>query len=184
MAFLLDVIGSFALVGALILTVATVNVNLNEDMYESTLELNTQRNLIEVARLIEYDLLKIGYNTPKPAILFADSNRIMFKADLANKGTVDSVRYFLGSPMDPGVAGTPNPGDRVLYRLVNDEPQRGASLGVVEFRLTYYDSLGVSTSVLGLIRSIRVELTVESPYPVDSTYPGAYWEKLIFPRNL
>ena len=184
MGFAIDLIGSLALIGVLILTVATVNVNMNQALYESTFELTAQQNLVELARTLEYDFLKIGYHGPKPAIVSADSVSITFKADLQNVGVVDSVRYFLGSTTDPGVASTPNPRDRVLYRVNNSEPQRGTSLGVVQFHLTYYDSSGAMTSNLNLIKSIKVQLGVESPYPVDSTYSGAYWEKLISPRNL
>ena len=184
MGYLLDMIGSIMLIGVLIITVANVNVNMNQALYDSTFELNAQRNLIELARSIEYDFLKIGYRTAKPAISLADSDRITFKADLTNTGVVDSVRYFLSSTTAAGVASTPNPRDRVLYRLKNSEAQKGASLGLVQFHLAYYDSNGVATSNLSLIRSIKVQLTVESPYPVDSTYAGAYWEKLIYPRNL
>lgn len=184
MGYAIDLIGSLALIGILILTVATVNVNLNQAVYESTFELNAQLNLIELARTCEYDFLKIGYHAPKPAIISADSTSITFKADLQNFGLVDSVRYFVGLPTDPGVAGTPNPRDRVLYRLTNNEPQRGTSLGVVRFHLTYYDWAGMVTLTPSMIKSIKVQLMVESPYPVDSTYAGAYWEKLIYPRNL
>lgn len=184
MGFMIDLIGSLALIGVLILTVAMVNVNLNQAVYDSTFELTAQQNLIELAGTLEYDFLKIGYRAPKPAITYADSTSVTFKADIENVGAVDSIRYFLGSPTDPGVALTPNPRDRVLYRLNGDEPQRGTSLGVVRFHLSYYDSAGAVTSTLSQIKSIKVQLSVESPYPVDTTYAGAYWEKLIYPRNL
>ena len=184
MGLMIDLIGSLALIGVLILTVAMVHVNMNQAMYESTFELTAQQNLIELARLLEYDFLKIGYRTPKPAITLADSDRITFKADLENLGSVDSVQYYLGSTTGVGVAATPNPRDRVLYRLRNGEAEKGTSLGVVQFHLTYYDSTGIVTSDVNLIRSIKAQLMVESQYPVDSTYAGAYWEKLIYPRNL
>jgi hypothetical protein len=180
----LDLLGSLILLGVLILAVATVHLNMNQSVNEGGFELRTQQNLIELARTMEFDFLKIGYNSPKPAIAVADSDRITFKADLENRGIIDSVRYYLGGPSDGGVAATPNPRDRVLYRVLNNEPQRGTSLGVVQFYLTYYDSAGNTTTAPNMIRSIRVQLTVESQYPVDSTFAGAYWEKHIYPRNL
>ena len=109
MAFLIDIIGSLVLVGVLILTVATVNINMNQALYETTFELNTQENLVELARTLEYDFVKIGYGATAPAITVADTDRITFKGDFVNNGVVDSIRYYLGSTTAPGVAGTPNP---------------------------------------------------------------------------
>ena len=37
---------------------------------------------------------------------------------------------------------TPNPNDRILYRVVNNAAPKGANLGITQFNLMYFSSLG------------------------------------------
>ncbi len=186
---IMDIIGSTFILAILILAVVAVNANVSDWTFGSTSSLNAQTNLVEVARLIEYDFLKIGYGVDAGAkITLADSTRLTFYSDLNRDGITDKLKYYLKEPVERvGL----NPNTMVLYRLLDDEPERGANLGVTLFQLTYFDSVGnqLSTPVGSpeYIRSIQVGLMVESIIPDvsgDTTYPGAYWEKRIYPRNL
>lgn len=147
--------------------------------------------LTQLSWLFEWDLYKIGYNVAKPAILLAEDDRIKFKADLWNKGSTDILEYKLGDL----ASASQNPRDKELRRIENAS-NIFINLSVTGFRLSYYnarDSLltaPVTGSMLDSIRAVRVYLTLESPDPlqsldpVDTTYTGAYYEKLIYPRNL
>jgi hypothetical protein len=82
-----------------------------------------------------------------------------------------------------------NPRDKHLLRVENIT-HVSISYSVTRFRLTYYDSEDsvMATPVVGAmldsIRAVKVYLALESPQPYDSSYAGAFYEKIIYPRNL
>lgn len=186
MAVLIDVIGSLIFAGLIILAINTGTADLNEATYEHTYSLNVQTNSTSLARMVEYDFVKIGYRSPSPAILSMDSTGITFTSDLLNNGVVKTVQYSIGSPTDSNVAGTRNPRDFLLFRSVTGENTLRLSSGLVDFKLTYYDSSGAMTATASEVKSIRVQMKLESIEPVDTDtlYPGVFWEKTIYPRNL
>lgn len=189
MAVLIDVIGSMIFAGLIILAINTGTADLNEATYEHTYSLNVQTNSVSLARMIEYDFVKIGYRTPSPAIVSMDSTGIRFQSDLLNNGEVVTVQYSVGSPTDSNVTSTENPRDFLLFRTLTDVTGTNTlrlSSGLVDFKLTYYDSLGAITATTSAVKSIRVQMKLESIEPVDtdSLYPGVFWEKTIYPRNL
>ena len=63
---------------------------------------------------------------------------------------------------------------------------------IVEFQLTYFESIGNSldyaslTSAAGrqLIKSIKVKIAVESDEMYDEQYRTSEWKKKISPKNL
>lgn len=183
MGAILDIVGSFIIGGLILLLVLSVNGNVSQMATEEQMRLMVQENITELAEEIEYDFRKIAYrfSTPSSAIISADSVSIKFWCDIDNDGVQDSVRYWLGPTS--GTPGTPNPRDRILYRKVNNQTIGGA-LGVVDFRLTYFNSSGAQTANLTQVKSILFSLTVESPFPIDTTYTQSSWSALVRPRNL
>jgi len=186
MSVMLDVIGAALLVGMLMVTILNVNINMTLESYKSTSEFYTQTEMIQLARIMEFDLYKMGYDVSKPAIVAADTSYLKFRANLSDvPGARDSVEYLLGTP----VTSSTNPRDNHLLRVENIS-MVSVSYSVTRFLMTYYDARDsviptpVSLSNLDSIRSLRVYLTLESPEPYDSSYAGAYYEKLIYPRNL
>jgi len=186
MAVMMDIIGAAVLVGMLMLTVMNININMNSETYRTATEFHTQTEMIQLARIFEFDVYKAGYNVAKPAITAADTSHLMFKTNLLNvAGARDSVEYILGT----AVTSSSNPNDRHLLRIENVTTV-SISYSVTRFRLTYYDSRDsviatpVTGALLDSIRSIRIKLTLESPSIIDGSYAGAYYEKLIYPRNL
>lgn len=186
---LMDIVGSMFILAILILAVVAMNANVSDWTFGSTSTLNAQVNAVEVARLIEWDFLKIGYGVDAGTrISLADSTRITFYGDFDRNGSIDKIEYYTKEPEERiGL----NPNTVILYRLLDDEPEAGVDMGVTFFQLAYFDSVGneLSTPVdtTAYIRSIEVGLMVESIIPTvagDTTYPGAYWEKRIYPRNL
>ena len=104
---------------------------------------------------------------------------------LFRSGAGDVVEYLLGTT----VSTSTNPRDKHLLRDENSS-RISISYSVTRFKLTYYNARdsAMTTPVTGAkldsIRSVRIYLTLESPEPFDNTYAGAYYEKLIYPRNL
>jgi len=186
MSVMLDILGSFVLLGMLMLTVMSVNVNISTETYKSVSEFNTQSETIQLARILEFDIYKAGFNVPKPAIAIAETSRLKFYANLYNTpGRVDSIQYGLGELNGSST----NPYDKQLFRFENTA-KVFINYSVTGFKFTYYDARDsmLTAPVTGTwrdsIRSIKVFLTLESPEPYDSKYAGAYYEKMIYPRNL
>jgi hypothetical protein len=199
---IIDLIGSIVLFGWLLLTSIRVNVANSENMQTYGGELLVQENLVEVTRLLEYDFRKIGFcmepnNIPDPtrAIILADSLRLKFLTDVdltgsGPDGVVDSIYYYLGPTSE--LAGTMNPRDRLLYRVVNNEAAKGSNLGVTSFKFRYYTGqgveLGVPVSAVNLqkIQTIEISLIVENVVagelvetaPINTQYSSAFWQQL------
>ncbi len=181
MSILIDLIGATIILGIVLMAILGLNVNLDQASYSKTFTLITETNCVTLARMLEFDLVKAGYHTSKPAFLAAKSDSISFLADLRDAGTVNTVTYRLGPTSALGA--TKNPRDRMLYRT-EDGSTIASNLGVTALTFTYYDLSGAVTAGLADVASINVQFTVESPFPVDTTYAAAVWQKRIYPRNL
>src|SRR5260221_13424951 len=86
---ILDIFGASIIAGIILVAIFGMNVNLDQATYNKTFTLITQTNTVALARMIEYDFVKIGYHTPKPAVLAAKS---------------DSISFYMADPTNPGVA--------------------------------------------------------------------------------
>ena len=181
MAIFVDIVGAAVIVGILFLSIFGMNLNLNQANYNKTFSLITQTNAVALARMIEYDFVKMGYHSTKPFILAATAASITFKAYLRNVGTVNTVQYYVGPSSALGT--TKNPRDFMVYR-VEDGNVIAANLGLTSLSLTYFDKDGFTTLAPDSIMSIDVKFTVESPEPADTSYAAAFWEKRIYPKNL
>jgi hypothetical protein len=193
---LLDIAGSMIIGGILMTIVWRLSDANTEKTYNNSGELTIQQNLLVLAQMIEFDFRKIGYcntwdaimdpQTKKPfnssqAIIYADDNSIKYYTDLyPYDGVLDSVRYYLG-PLSECSA-TPNPRDRILYRVENGQTPAPSNLGVTEFRMVYFD---VNDDVItppvytrGLIKSIEINLTVENVAAYDEKYSNAFWKQI------
>lgn len=157
-------------------------------------EVIVQQNLVEVVGLLEYDFRKIGYckdwtkiPDPSKSILSADSTSIKFLTDLNNDGIIDSLRYYVGPTSE--LLSTPNPRDRMLYRIENAAAPAGSNLGITNFRLTYYNALGVMMDFpitnTGQIAIMKIDLKIESTAAYGEEYPVVYWRQIrMTSRNL
>ncbi len=204
---ILDLIGSTVVFGALLLITLQLNTSNSENMQTYRGDLLVQQNLVEVTKLIEYDFRKIGYckdpskiPDPSKAIVSADSTSIAFLTDIATSsdpagdGVVDTLHYYLGSTSELDV--TPNPNDRMLYRVLNSDPPKGANLGVVTFRLLYFNALNdtIAFPVSNPGEIVTMQITVQVENLAASTiaenvgqaqYSSAFWRQVrLASRNL
>ncbi len=199
---ILDILGSTIIGGMLLVIVMRMNDSAVENNYLYSGERIVQQNLVEVVRLLEYDLRKIGYcynwqalPNPATAIIYADSNRISYLTDIVTTGypygdgNIDTMHYFVGDTTELTI--TPNPFDRLLYRVVNSNTNAGSNLGITQFKLTYYDASGneitsmPSSPPLG-IAAIQIDIAVENPAAYGNDYSAdkrVIWRQVRLPAR-
>jgi hypothetical protein len=195
MNFILDLMGSSLIAGILFLLILKLNLYSSNANYYSDNELRLQQNVKTLAEVMNYDLRKIGYKYDGTAIITAEPKHIKFYADMNEPGTyghgtIDVVEYYLGDSTE--AAGTTNLRDKVLYRIVNyTDTLGGPTLGLVDFRFSYFDSRSMPTSFLDSIKYVKAEFWVEPVDYVHDFITGAqdssvftYWELTINPRNI
>ena len=191
---LIDILGSIIIGGIILTILLRLTDSAAEKTYNYGGELSLQQALVTVAQIIEHDFRKMGYCAipdsfpdASKAIIYADSSSIKFYSDINNNGSMDSIRYYLGSTSE--LAGTPNPRDRMLYRVVNNEVAKTSNVGVTQFYLTYFDEYGDSIplpiTTPRLIRSFEINVQVENSYAYDNKYSSAFWRQIrLVARNL
>lgn len=207
---ILDILSSIIIGGFLLIIALRLNEASVQKVYGSSNDLSIQQNLTTLVEMIEYDFRKIGYAVnpdltkdprtnligfnPSNAIISASDSSIKYYADVNipgvdpyQLGDLDSVRYFLGPTSECN--NTPNPRDRILYRVVNNEIPIPSNLGVTQFQLVYYDILGdtIHSPVMDpdLIQKIEINLVVEDVAAYDQQYSNAFWKQLrLASRNM
>lgn len=220
---ILDILGSMIIGGILLLTLFRMNDNATKNTYNFSGELGVQQNLVTSVEVLEYDFRKIGYcedpaKLPRPeedAILYADTSDIKFLTDLlvtpygstnpAGDGILDTMEYRLGPTSE--LSGTPNPNDRLLYRIVNNETPRSVNLGITKFRVRYFrDSLTAtgSTTLAEIlpndlpltwtagtptgIAAVQIDIQVENTASFDAAnnpFRQAFWRQIrLASRNI
>jgi hypothetical protein len=191
---IMDIMGSMIIGGILLTITLRLNDSATGKTYNNSAELSLQENMATVAQIVETDFRKIGYCAdwnkfpdPSKAVVYADETSIKFLTDIDLDTNMDSISYYVGSTSE--LLSTPNPRDRILYRVVNTETPMPSNLGVTQFRLVYFDALGDTLSPPitspGLITSIEINLTVESVAAYDTAYSSAFWRQIrLVARNL
>jgi len=191
---ILDILGSTVIGGILMMNLFQINSSAVENSYTGNGELIAQQNLATIVQVLEHDFRRIGYcadwekiPVPTESILEADSNRIKFLTDVDSDGNVDSLLYYLGPTSE--LSQTPNPRDRFLYRVVNNETPVGVNLGVTHFHMIFYDALGNKVNfpiaTPGEIFSMQIDLTVEDVAAYNEQYSKAFWRQIrLAARNL
>ena len=193
---LIDILGSTLIGGMLFMILLSMNNASVENTYTHGGELIVQQNLVSVVEVLEHDFRKIAYCSnwqalPDPtfSILAADTSSITFLTDVEPDGIVDTMHYYLGSLSE--LAHTPNPRDRMLYRVVNSETPIGTNLGITNFKIVYYSSIEQQLTCplvlphTGSINSMQINLTVENPAAYDEKYASAFWRQVrLASRNL
>ncbi|TAK63838.1 MAG: hypothetical protein EPO24_03790 [Bacteroidetes bacterium] len=187
MNVMFDLIGSVIVLGIVVLIVLTMNINLTSMSYQTNNTMQIQFQAIQLSRIMEFDMYKIGYRVVNKKILKADSSNFSFRANLFDTSSdTDVVEYKLVTPQEPATSG---PTYKMLIRKVNSDTL-AINNNVSRFYFSYYtskDSLltpPISGSWLDSIKSVKVYLALESFDSLDSTFIGALYSKWIYPRNL
>lgn len=206
---ILDLISSSVVFGSLMLIALRLNGSTMEQSQNYREDLMVQQNLVEIAKLLEFDFRKIGYcrdYTKIPnaslAIRYADTSRIKFWTDLPTllypngDGNIDSLTYYVGPTTE--LNATPNPADRLIYRVENNASPVGVNLGVTIFNIQYFDALRIPlvTPVADPRRIQFLQITIQTEHPIkwtkyyntatyDTVYQSAYWRQVrLVAKNL
>lgn len=197
MSTLLDILGSTFIAGMLLLLVLKLNLFAANSRLNSDSELRLQQSAKTLAEILNYDLRKVGYNHDKVTygspFITANDTIIEFEADINpiyGDGTTETIKYYLGEAEE--INGQEF---RVLKRSIeNVEDMGGPSLGLVNLKFTYLDSLSQVLSNpqanLSKIKYVKTEMWVEPDIQYDNFITGnrdsifTYWEFTINPRNL
>ena len=178
----ITLLGSIVIGGLMLINFMTFQNDLSQHTYSQNLDLVLQETAIEVVEMVERDLWKIGRGMRQPALAVFDDDAISFYADLENDGTVDEVRYYVSSTS--AASSTPNPNDRVLYRVVNGTNEFEWAVGVTSFQIKFYDANNDTTSNLYKVRALEVSMSFESTLSYDGQYASYSWRERITPPNL
>jgi hypothetical protein len=180
MGTFLDIVGSVMLAGLLTLTFGTLMGDRQSALMESNDQSTIQLQMDNASELLLSDLRKIGFMTAVEPVLSCQARSITFLGDIDYNGSVDTVRYRMGGPVDY----TPNPNDSLLCRQVNSGPESASDLGVTSLRFIYFNAAGSVTTTANDVASVQVRITVQSRSPVDSTYQSITQDLRVSPRNL
>lgn len=169
--------------GAIVYIVLTMNISLNELLYEKAQYAIVKQTSATVADIIRNDFRSFGYNVPggTPSFLLVDTSRVRFIGDLDNDLAIDTIEYYLGPVTE--MASTPNPDDRILYRRRNSSTPFECGHGVTRFFLQYYDAGGSATSVPADVYYLSIKLVMQGPTQLNGYYPTTVWDTLILPSN-
>ena len=172
---LIDIIGSVIISGILLLMCLRLNAQANETSLIYNGSVNLQQNMTTLVNWVEHDFRRIGYCKdytkipfPTQSIRKADTSDITFWTDVNSTGNLDSIRWYIGPTTDTVVKNTPNPRDRLIYRVIDNQATKGWNLGVTQFQLKYFDYDGnvLATPVAqpAAIYEIQISITCESPF--------------------
>lgn len=182
MTTLLDILGSVVIGGIILFLMINFSVFQSSTSSSSDANLQIQQNAKTLAEMLSYDLRKIGYNYSANPLITAESKKISFHADIDRDGIDDIVTYLISDSTQAELTEKSN--DILLMRIINEDSSSGPTLGLIDAKFSFFDSVHVITSDLAKIKYIKTELWIESIYPVDNKYPFTYWEMTINPRNL
>lgn len=191
---ILDVIGSIIIAGILMVSIFRLQNSSTEELYRGTGNLTAQTNLATVVQILESDLRRIGYCAdwqkipiPTEAILYADSSSIRYLTDDDNNGSIDTMYYNFDFAKD--IPQTPNPRDRFLYRIVNNETPVDVNMGITQFRMEFYNALGTKLNFPIAdpreIYSMQIDITIEDVSAYNENYQTVFWRQIrMAARNL
>jgi hypothetical protein len=182
MNILLDLMGSTLIGGMVVLAMFNLNILSSSYKFSSDSQLHMQQNAKAFADMLDNDLRKMGYRHSSTSIVTAQLNKLSFYSDIDSNNTQKLVSYSLSDSL--AAWQTENPCDKILYRVVNNDTLKGASLGLTDLKFHYMNLNGAITSNPDSIKFIKVEIWIQSTEKIDGQYPFTYWEMTINPRNI
>ncbi len=170
MSAILDIVGSLAIRGAIVLVILKLNLSLHETLYTKSATASVKQNLATMVSVIDTDIRQVGYNVLITPFLKATAQDIEFLTDLGNDGTVDDVHYYLQNG--------------IVYRVVNGGNPLEIGRGITTFNFQYFSPTNLLTTDLSVIRSIKLSVTMEADFLIDGVRPTALYEFQFWPQNL
>lgn len=175
--------GTFVIGGMVLLTILSMNIEILETSTVNSLGTMAQKNVTEIASILDYDFKKMGHGVPRttPSLLSVTDSTISFLADIDQDMVVDTIVYRVGSTSE--TVDTDNPDDRYLYRSVNSI-EYDVALGITSWELEYFNEEMGATVALDSIRIIQISYTVGTMFGFNERYGRASWTSQFAPKNL
>jgi hypothetical protein len=188
---------SFIVGGLLLLSILHMNMAVSNNSMQTTMQMTSKNYTKAVSETIAADVQRMGFQVAgeevRDVILIAESDRIQFKTDLDDDGSVETITWELTSTE---FSKSSNPDD---YELVRTGPVKaGGAVNaksvypVTSFEVTYYDTrhqdLGSSPDIED-IDQIGIEIITESPEPITmnggkKSYGRSFWQRTFVPPSL
>ena len=187
MTSIIELVGSTIIGATVIGALIGIMVLLSASTQEIAADVNAQETMSDFVKIIQWDFAKIGNRVSSGCpLLLAKADTVIFRGDIDNNGTVDTVAYVKGNPAQRGK--TLNPRDFMLYRLIFKAglpDTTKLNVGLTNFTISYFDSTGAVTTNPNFVRGLNIAASLESPYSTsDNVYSGVSWQNTIYPRNL
>lgn len=180
---------SYIVGGLLLISILTLNNTVMQNSYKHTMEMTTGTQADEIRRLVMHDMQFLAFGADSDILNFSDEH-LRFKATFRGQ-----TRVFSWELKNNGFNETSNPNDKVLQRNGPMDDKPGSTMSkypAVRFHVkAFSDEEGlVEAASKDQIRSILIELVVESAEPVGSfsdgspRYSRTGWKKLFLPDNI
>ena len=181
MSVFIDIAGSLAIRATIAAIVVSMNIMLNDVMFERTQRAIVRQDLTVMTDIIREDAQYIGnWRTTYPKVSKTSSD-FHFYGDINNDWSADDVRYFFAE--EPTGSGKYQ-----LSRSVNGAGSWVVGRGITSWQLVYYDSLGAVTSNQNLARSFLLQFQMQRSEALNVKgsifFPSSSWEMHFFPRYL
>ena len=184
MGVMFDIIVLILVRTAIVLIVLRMNVSLNNMVTETVAHATIQESLSVLRQVMSTDFEAAGLNVPvgTASFLSVASDQIKYYGDLDGDGTLETIRYYMGSTSE--LSNTTNPDDRKLYRQINSGTPLNVANGITKFVVTYFDQYGIATTYASKVKMFSISLIMQDGSPVDGKYPSTFWQQSFFPPNL
>ena len=168
------------------LALIKVNMGLFTSSMNSMNDQIAKVNISAIVTVLDHDFRKMGYGYTGSSLQEATPSKISFMADMNNNGTAERVTWELVKTKP--VTETTNPRDNLLMRTVQEGTGTAEStpikMGVVTFKLAYFDQLNNSTADLSKVHRIDIQVKTESVDPIGDDYMKATWQKKFYPISI
>lgn len=167
--------------GLLMLAMIGLNTRVSQSSSIKTLQFATKAKVDVIAAYVTADIRQVGAGIGTGnKIEQVTQNRLTFRRTRID-GVTETVQWRWVP--DAGVATSPNPRDRRLYRIVGTDTTDLGN-GIVSFQFRFLEADGDSTLTVADIRSIRARVIVESDVSFQNEWARSFWESTVTPRGL
>jgi hypothetical protein len=205
----LDIIGSYVIGGIVLVMMTGVIINFQEGAQQTTLNEISQVSMAQMSQTMDKEINNLGYRVPGQKIVSLDFRSISFLSDYDNDGVIDTISYRMGitnnGPSITRRIATPGQrplswttrGSMVLFSgfdstgAVTTDPARirgiEASMLTSNVLFENLDRVTGSNSTITALNAQSSQLTVSHEKILATAVDcqaGAYWHKVIYPRNL
>lgn len=152
---MLDISGSVIIGGLLILSLLALVYAVSDAQLSLGRSLAVQNQSSMLEDVITADLLSAGYAVPDSlsAIVAADTNRIVFLADVNGDAAFDTISYYASQ-----TTGSNGEEINTVNRLLSSDPGNPWVFRFSTIDFTFYDRHGIETDSVSAVVSVEVVL--------------------------